>query len=141
MVKEILQGELGMRKFSGRWVAHSLSSPEEVALVAGSKDMLSILQESEENHFHGIPTGDKSWFQHLCSSSEMLAFSRSDIIPRRRQALRRKKPMITVFFTASKLIALDVWPKGRNFSQLFFLDRIFPDLKRAHIRSRRRNPG
>jgi hypothetical protein len=35
--------------------------------------MLSILYESEANHFDGIATGNESWFQYLYSSSKMFA--------------------------------------------------------------------
>jgi hypothetical protein len=49
-VKEILQGELVMKKVSRRWVPPSLSSAQKVARVETSKEMLRILQESEGNH-------------------------------------------------------------------------------------------
>jgi hypothetical protein len=49
--------------------------------------------------------------------------------------------MIMVFFTAGKLIVLDVLLKAPNFNQLYFRDDIFPDLKRESARSRRREPG
>jgi hypothetical protein len=137
VVKEILQRKLGMRKFSRRWVLHSLSSPQQVARVEASKDMLRILQELQANHFYGIATGDKSWFQYGYSPSEMFAHSRSDVIPKTRQAIGTTKTMITVFFTPSKLIVLEVLPKGRNFNRRDFLDNTFPDLKRESMRHRR----
>jgi hypothetical protein len=80
-----------MRKFSRRWVLHSLSSAQQMDRVEASKEMLRILQESEANHFDGIATGDESWFQYLDSSSEMFARSRSDIVPRMRHGLGTKK--------------------------------------------------
>jgi hypothetical protein len=42
-VKEILQRELEMRKFSGPWVPHSLRAPPRVARVEASTEMLRIL--------------------------------------------------------------------------------------------------
>jgi hypothetical protein len=42
-VTEILERELGMRKFSRRWVPHSLSSAQKVALIEASNEMLRIL--------------------------------------------------------------------------------------------------
>jgi hypothetical protein len=130
-----------MRKFARRWTAHSLSSPQKVARDEAPTEMLRILQESGVNHFHGIATGEESWLQYLSSSWDVFAGSRSDIIPRTRQAIGTKKTMTTVFFTASKLIVLDVLPKGWNFNQLYFLDNRFPDLKMENMRSRRRTAG
>jgi hypothetical protein len=37
--------------------------------------------------------------------------------------------MITIFFTASQLILLDVLPKGSKFNQQYFIDYVFPDLE------------
>jgi histone-lysine N-methyltransferase SETMAR len=49
--------------------------------------------------------------------------------------------MITLFFTARKLIVLEVLPKGGRFNQQSFVDCIFPDLKRAHVNFHRRKTG
>jgi hypothetical protein len=90
-VKEILQRELGMRKFARRWVPHFLSEAQKLARVKASKAMLDILRESETNHFEGIATGDESWFRYISPSSQMFARSREDVIPRTRQAIGAKK--------------------------------------------------
>jgi hypothetical protein len=140
-VKEILQRELGMRKFSRRWVSHSLSSAHKVVQVEASKEMLRILQESETNPFDEIVTGAESWFQYLDSSLKMFAHSGSDVVPRTRQGLGTKKTMITLFFNGRKLIVLDVVPKGRKYNQRYFVHNIFPDLKHQNRRYQRRNPG
>jgi hypothetical protein len=58
-VREILQKELGMKKFSRRWVPHSLSSVPKVATVEASKEILKILQESETNYFDEIATDNE----------------------------------------------------------------------------------
>jgi hypothetical protein len=42
-VKEILQRELGMRKFSHRWVPHFLNDAQKIAHVEVAKEMLRIL--------------------------------------------------------------------------------------------------
>jgi hypothetical protein len=140
-VKEILQRELGMRKFSRRWVPHSLTSAQKVARVNASIEMLRILQESAANDFDGVTTGDESWFQYIYPSSEMFVRSLTDVIPRTRQAIGAKKIMIKLFFTARKLIVLDVMPKGWKSNQLYFVDSIVPGLKRAKMSFARRKPG
>jgi transposase len=42
-IKDILQRELGMRKFSRRWVPHFLSPTQKVAGVEASKTILRVL--------------------------------------------------------------------------------------------------
>jgi hypothetical protein len=121
-VKKILQRELGMRKFSRGWVPHLLIDAQKVAWVEAVKEMLKILQESEKNDFDSIATGDESWSQHTTASSKMLARSAADVMPRKRQAVGAKRPIITVFFTAKKIIMFHILPRGSTFNQLYFIN-------------------
>jgi hypothetical protein len=90
-IKDILQRELGMRKFSRRWVFHFLSSAQKVACVEASKTILRVLQDAESNDFKGIATGDESWFSYHHPSLIMFAWAPSEVIPRARQAIGAKK--------------------------------------------------
>jgi hypothetical protein len=74
------------------------------------------LQETETNDFDGIVTGDESWFQHTKASSKMFAHSAANAIPGTWQAVGAKKTMITVCFTAKKLIMFDVLPEDSTFN-------------------------
>jgi hypothetical protein len=89
-VKEILERELGMRKFSWCWIFHSLSDAQKVARVEAAKEILKILQQSDTNDFDGIATGDESWFQHAMASSKIFARSAADVNPRTRKAVGEK---------------------------------------------------
>jgi hypothetical protein len=62
-IKDILQRELGMRKFSRRWVPHFLSPAQKVARVEALKTILRVLQDAESNDFEGIAIVDESWFR------------------------------------------------------------------------------
>jgi hypothetical protein len=57
----------------------------------------------------------------------------------RGKQLARKK-MITIFFTARQPILLDALPKGNKFNQQYFIDYVFPDLKKENRNFRRRMP-
>jgi hypothetical protein len=103
--------------------------------------MLRIFQESETNDFDGIATGDEYWFEHTTSSSKMFASSAADVILRTRQAVGVKQTLIAVFFTATKLIMLDVLPRGSRFNQLYFIPNIFSDLKTANLNFLRQKTG
>jgi hypothetical protein len=140
-VTEILQRELGMTKFSRRWVPHSLTSAQKVARVDASIEMLRTLSESDTNDFDGVTTGDESWFQYIYPSSEIFALSPADVIPRTRQVIGAKRIMITLFFTVRKLILLDVMLKGWKCNQLYFVDNRVPGLRRGKMSFARRKPG
>jgi hypothetical protein len=63
----------------------------------------------------------------------MFARSPADVIPRTRQSIAAKKVMMTLFFTGTKLIVLNVMPKGSKYSQLYFADNILPDLNKGKL--------
>jgi hypothetical protein len=85
--------------------------------------MLKILRESETNNLDDIATSGESWLQHTAAYSKMFTRSAAYVIPRTRQAVGAKT-MITVFFTAKKLIVYDVLPRGSIFNQLYFINHI-----------------
>jgi transposase len=90
-IKDILQGELGIKKFSRRWVPHFLSPAPKVAHVEALKTILRVQKDPESNDFEGIATGDESWFRYCYPSSTMFALAPSDVIPRARQTIGAKK--------------------------------------------------
>jgi hypothetical protein len=123
-IKEIVQRELGLEKFSRRWVPYFLSPTQKVACIEASTEILRILHESEENHFEGITTGDEPRFQYPYMSSKMFARSPTDVIPRTRQPIGTKKTMITIVCTGRESIVLDILPKG-SISTIYILSIIF----------------
>jgi hypothetical protein len=90
-IKNIRQRELGMRKFSRRWIPHYPSPVQKVARVEASKTILPVLQDAESNDFEGIATNDESWFRYCYPSSTMFARAPSEVIPRTRQTIDAKK--------------------------------------------------
>jgi hypothetical protein len=89
-IKDILQRELGMRKFSRRWVPHFLSPAQKVARIEASKTVLRVLQDAGSNDFKGIATGDESWFRYRYRSSTVFARAPSEVILRTRQTIDAK---------------------------------------------------
>jgi hypothetical protein len=90
-IKDILQRELGMRKFSRRWVPHFLGPAQKVARVEVFTTILRVLQDAESNHFKGIATDDESWFRYCYPSSTMFARAPCEVILRTRQTIGAKK--------------------------------------------------
>jgi hypothetical protein len=59
-VKDILARNLGLKKFTRRWVSHTLSGPPKGKRVEASTELLQILNDLEAESFDGITTGDES---------------------------------------------------------------------------------
>jgi hypothetical protein len=81
-VKEILRRELGLKKFSRRWVPHFLSDGQKKLRVDASRKLLSLLGIDAEHNFKRIATGDESWFRYSSYSDLMFPGSRESVVPR-----------------------------------------------------------
>jgi histone-lysine N-methyltransferase SETMAR len=138
MVKEILDRNLSFKKFTRRWVPHTLSDPRKLKKVETSAELLQILNDLQADFFDGITTGDESWFQYLYESSAMFAKSPGDVVPRTRKGIGVKKTTITIFFTNRKLFIAKDFPKGQKYNQDYFLSEIIPELEQEKSRYKRR---
>jgi hypothetical protein len=59
-VKEILHRDLCFKKFTRRWVPHTLSDPQKLKRVETSAELLQILNDLQTDSFDGITPGDES---------------------------------------------------------------------------------
>jgi hypothetical protein len=59
-IKATFERELWLRKFSRRWVPHSLSESQKVDRIRKARHMLDFLQEQTDKSFNYIMTGDES---------------------------------------------------------------------------------
>jgi hypothetical protein len=60
----------------------------------------------------GRTTGDEPWLRYEYESDSMFAPSADMVLPRLRARFQMKKTMITVFFTATRLIILNSLPQA-----------------------------
>jgi hypothetical protein len=63
------------------------------------------------------------------------------VVPRLRAGFQAKKTMITVFFTATRLIVLDSLTQGQSFTQDYVVSEIVPTFTQEKLRFRRHHPG
>jgi hypothetical protein len=82
--------------------------------------------------------GDESWLRYFCPHCKVCAQSRAEVIERTRQPIGAKHAMITVFFTAQKLIVFDVLPKDSKFNYRYFINYGLPGLTNAFLNFRGR---
>jgi histone-lysine N-methyltransferase SETMAR len=137
-ISRILKTHLGLRKFSRRWVPHDLTDDQKRSRCAISEGLLNALKNDECAGFSHVTTGDESWFSYRYQSTHCYAKSRVDVPPRTKTTIGTKKAMVTIFFTATKLLVLDVLPRGNKFNQDYFLTIIAPELSRENTNSKRR---
>jgi hypothetical protein len=82
-IKNIIERELGRRRFSRRWLRHSLSESQKADRVPIASDFLTLLRRQARFSFSRIVTGNESWFLYLYQSDHMFAASQDEVIPRK----------------------------------------------------------
>jgi hypothetical protein len=70
----------------------------------------------------------------------MLASSADMVVPRLRAGFQAKKTMITVLFSAMRLIDLDGLPQGQSFTQNYFISEKVLAFTKEKQRFRRHHP-
>jgi hypothetical protein len=58
----------------------------------------------------------------------MFAESRERDVPRIRRAISGQQNMVTIFFTSTRLLALEPWSKGTKLNQDYFIQAVLPGL-------------
>jgi hypothetical protein len=82
-IKSILDRELGLKKFTCRWVPHMLSAEQRLGTVTESQSLLTILANLlAEKNVQGIIIEDKSWFAYLIESDAIFASSPAEVTAR-----------------------------------------------------------
>jgi hypothetical protein len=105
-IKEIVTRDLGMRKVTQRWVLHGLSATDKAKPVVDAQTLLQALRNDQSQNFSHIMTGDESWFYYNYESPTMFARARDKVVPRVSRTIGPKKVMVTIFFTANRLMTL-----------------------------------
>jgi hypothetical protein len=127
-IKHILKRELGLQRFSRRWVPHSLSESQNDDRKTLAINILSLIRQQMSISFSRIVTEDESWFLSLYQYDHMFATSRDEVIPRTKQTIGAQKVMLTIFFTGTKLISLNALSPGGRFIQDYFINKVLPDI-------------
>jgi hypothetical protein len=138
-IKTILDRELGLQKFSRRWVPHSISDSQNFDRMRKTRYMLDVLQEQTDKSFNWTITGDEPWFVFLSLSDHIFAFGRASVIPREKQTIASRTVMFRFFFSGPSLISLDALRDDQTYTQEHFIHDILPDLANKKRRIWRRH--
>jgi hypothetical protein len=93
-----------------------------------SEVLLDMVQLYAEHNVDGITMGDESWFLYTTYGDSMFATSTREVVPRTKQNISAKQPMVTIFFTSTRLLVLKSLLKGTKFNQDYFIDTVLPNL-------------
>jgi histone-lysine N-methyltransferase SETMAR len=143
MINEILQRELGLQRFSRRWVPHSLSATHKADGKTMSIDLLSVLCPRPEFSIFWNRDKRRVLVLYSLQSDHLFAPSREEVIPRTKATIGAHKVMLTIFLSGVKLISLNALPIGARFTQEYFIKSIVPDIldeKQRIFRRNRRGP-
>jgi hypothetical protein len=78
-IMKILQLNLGLKKFSRRWMPHQLIAKADRGNRSAA--LLHLLQPLQPFDFEGITTGDESWFWYKYDSDSMFPPSADMVLP------------------------------------------------------------
>jgi hypothetical protein len=95
-IKSIPDRELGLRKFTRRWMPHIRSTEQKLRRVAESQNLLTVLAHFSEKSFQEIIRGDESWFTYLIESEAMFTSSPVEMTATVRPSISCKKVIITL---------------------------------------------
>jgi hypothetical protein len=123
-IKEILTRDLGMRKFTRRWVLHAFSATDKAKRVVDARTLFQALRKDRSQNFAHIMTGDESWFYYNYESPTVFARARDEVVPRVPRTIGSKKVMVTIFFTANRLLTLVSLPQGQKYNKEYFINEI-----------------
>jgi hypothetical protein len=110
MMKDVLIGELGLQKFIRRWVPHLLSEAQKKFCVTECAPLLDLLEQHHGWNFNPVATKEELWFRSMYPAHPMCAQSTSQVTPFVRSGVEAFEVMITIFFTGTRLLVLDVLP-------------------------------
>jgi histone-lysine N-methyltransferase SETMAR len=130
-IKRILDQELGLRKFTRRWVPHILSVEQKLRKVMESQSLMTILANLADKNVQGVMSGDELWFSYLIESDAMFISCPAEMIPTVGPSISRRKVVITLFFTANGRLILDTLPKESKDNEHHFIDNLFPVLNQV----------
>jgi hypothetical protein len=71
----------------------------------------------------------------------MFAPSADVVLPKQRAGFQVKQTMITIFFTATRLIVLNSLPQGHSFTQGYFISQIVPAFTKEKLKFQRHHSG
>jgi hypothetical protein len=79
-----------------------------------SEGLLNVLTNDESAGFQHIAPGDESCFSYHYYSTHCYAKFRADVSPRRKTTIATIRGMVTIFFTGTKLLIIDVLPREKS---------------------------
>jgi hypothetical protein len=124
----VLHDDLDLKKFSLRYVPHSLEADQKRSRVELSGEHLHMLEQNSQYEFQHILTGDESWFFVEYFHHSCWAANPYDVPEIPKQKIQSEKCLVSIIWGSTWIKSrLDV-PKGRKYNTTFFVESVVPGL-------------
>jgi len=107
-----------------RWVPHDLTPPQCKERAEKCMELAAILEMCKKRNWHGIITGDESMFTLSYGISGAWIEDGEKPPTMNGSKIQNEKIMITVMWSISGIIVLNMLPKGESFDSSYFIDNI-----------------
>jgi hypothetical protein len=103
-----------------------------------SERLLNVLSHDESAGFSQVTRRDQSWFS--CHYQSIYCYVKSHVAgpPRTQTTIATKRALVTIVFTGTKRLALDVIPREKTFHLKYVLVILIPESPRENTNARRR---
>jgi hypothetical protein len=113
-----------MKKCTRSWVPHALNATDKAKRVVDARTQLQALRNDQSQNISNIMTGDERWFSSNYDSPIMFARPRDEVVPRVSPTIGPKKVIVTIFFTANRLVKRVYFPQGQKYTKEYFTNEI-----------------
>jgi hypothetical protein len=105
-------------------VPHERSARGKAKRALDARMLLQALRNGQSQNVSHIMTGNESWFYYNYESPTMFASARDEVVPRVSPTIGSKTVMVTIFFTANRLVKLVDLPQGQTYHKDRFTHEI-----------------
>jgi hypothetical protein len=112
------------RSDSGAAISRFLSATDRANQVVDARTLFQALRNDQSQNFSHIMTGDETWFYYNYEPPTIFARARDEVVPRVSPTIGSKKVIVTIFFTANRLVTLVYLPRGQKYNKEYFINEI-----------------
>jgi hypothetical protein len=114
-------------------VSHDPSTTYKAKRVVDARTLLQALRKDQSQNFSHTMNGDKSWFYYNYESPTMFARARDEVVPRVSPTIGSIRVMVTIFFTANRLVKLVYLPQEQKYNKKYFINEILEGINQSAI--------
>ena len=124
--KNIINGNLGLKKKMNKWVPHSLTQNQKDRRISFCNKFLEKYDNKNEKNIYNIITGDETWLRFwdpkVGNNAKIWQINGLDNFEARIKSIRDEKIMASVFFTKSGNICISILEENKTANAMWYRD-------------------